>query len=461
MGKRKSFLKAGSLYFVGNIFDKAVAFITVPIFTRLLSTSDYGIANTYLSWVSIITVIITLSIGNSFRTACVDYKKEINKYASSVFFLGTISAVFITIIILIASHIIHIDLQDNLILLCCIQSYATSIIAAIQWKYLIELEYIKRTIIQCLPNLIIIIISVILINNMEADRYLGKIYAYVSVNTFIALGYLIYYAFNGRTFIKIEYWKYALAFSMPLIFHSLSNTILAQADRSMITTLRSPSETGIYSLAYQFGMVPAVITATVESVWIPWFTKKMQNGEEESINKFSIPYINIVVLSCICIMLVAPEVLIWMTPESYNEGVYIIAPVVFARFLMFLASISIDLEYYNKRTKSIALNTIIAAIINISLNFIFIPRYGGIAAAYTTVVAYGVSFIAHCYVAHRQNPRLFGFKIYILPFFEVLIFSIITNLIMNYTLARWIIAMVIGMVFLVTTYKYYKRIKET
>ena len=57
--KEKKILKAGTLYFIGNIFDKAVAFITVPIFTRMLSTSDYGVTTTYLSWVSILTVIIT------------------------------------------------------------------------------------------------------------------------------------------------------------------------------------------------------------------------------------------------------------------------------------------------------------------------------------------------------------------------------------------------------------------
>ena len=49
MNKKKTLLKASSLYFLGNIFDKAIAFITIPIFTRLLSTEDYGIIGTYLS----------------------------------------------------------------------------------------------------------------------------------------------------------------------------------------------------------------------------------------------------------------------------------------------------------------------------------------------------------------------------------------------------------------------------
>ena len=75
----KTILKTGSFYLFGNIFDKAVAFITMPIFTHLLSTDDYGISSTYLSWVSILAVIITLSVGNSVRMGVVDFKESADK----------------------------------------------------------------------------------------------------------------------------------------------------------------------------------------------------------------------------------------------------------------------------------------------------------------------------------------------------------------------------------------------
>ena len=58
-------VKIGTLYLIGNIFNKAIAFITIPIFTRLLTTEEYGIVNTYTSWASILMVIVGLSLGNS------------------------------------------------------------------------------------------------------------------------------------------------------------------------------------------------------------------------------------------------------------------------------------------------------------------------------------------------------------------------------------------------------------
>lgn len=107
--KEKKILKAGTLYFIGNIFDKAVAFITVPIFTRMLSTSDYGVTTTYLSWVSILTVIITLSLGNSIRTAVVDFESDKDGYLSSIFALGTISAIIMSGGICIVSYMLGTD----------------------------------------------------------------------------------------------------------------------------------------------------------------------------------------------------------------------------------------------------------------------------------------------------------------------------------------------------------------
>lgn len=455
--KEKKILKAGTLYFIGNIFDKAVAFITVPIFTRMLSTSDYGVTTTYLSWVSILTVIITLSLGNSIRTAVVDFESDKDGYLSSIFTLGTISAIIMSGGICIVSYMLGTDADlFRLIVCCCMQAYATSIIQAIQWRYMMDVKYLARTMLQSLPNIVVIVLSIYFIYTMEDNKYWGRIYAYVAVYVVLGLAYFIYYLFKGKKPFSVKYWKYALAFSLPIIFHSLSSVILSQADRTMITWLRSSAETGIYSLAYQFGMVPQVFMTTFENVWIPWFTKKMQSNEKNEVNKMARPYINTIAILCCGIMLVAPEILKIMTIESYYSAVYIIAPVICAIFLLFLSSVSIDLEYYLKKTGTIASNTIVAAVINIILNYIFIARFGAVAAAFTTMASYAVSFVMHYCVARKLDSELFDFKIYILPIMVVSFFTILTNLLMEYVIIRWGIGVILGILFLYNSLKVIK-----
>lgn len=448
MQKKSTAAKAGTLYFIGNIFDKAVAFITIPIFTRMLSTADYGVTTTYLSWVSILSVIITLSLGNSIRTAVVDFAEDKDGYMSSIFALGTLSALIMTAVLCGISLAAGTSYSVKLVLLCCVHSYSASIIAAVQWRYMMELNYVKRTALQCLPNLLIIVISVILILRIDEQKYMGRVYAYAIVMLIIGIAYAVFYFGKGRTIYKKEYWKYALNFSLPIIFHSLSVVILSQADRTMITWLKNSSETGIYGLAYQFGMVPLVITTTLENVWIPWFTERMEKGDKKSINEMVVPYINLAALVCLGVMLVAPEVLKFMTTEEYYDAVYMIAPVVLATYLIFVASVSIDLEYYLKKTKHIATNTMVAAIVNIVLNYIFIPMYGGRAAAYTTVVSYVVSFAMHCVVARRMDKELFPVKIYIKPITFMCIGTMVTCFLMGKMAVRWGIAVLVGLLLL-------------
>jgi O-antigen/teichoic acid export membrane protein len=456
MGTKNKFIKAGGLYLLGNLFDKAIAFITVPIFTRLLSTADYGVYSTYASWVSILAVILTLSVGNSVRVGVVDFKESINSYISSIFTLATLSAFVIGIVLIIICNFFPIAHLKHLILLCLIQAYATSIIQTVQIKYMMELKYIQRTVLQCLPNIVVVILAIALIKKMDHDKYLGRIIPGALVFFVIALAYIIYYIFAGRTFYNHEYWRYALTFSLPVIFHSLSTVILQQADKSMITWLRSSSETGIYSLAYQFGMVPLVITTTVENIWVPWFTQRMETKNKARVNIMVFPYVTIVAIICSGVMLVAPEVLKFMTTPDYYGAVYIIPPVVLATFFMFLASVSLDLEYYKKKTKSIAINTLIAAIVNIILNYLFIPIYGATAAAYTTVVSYVISFLMHYIVARHLDPELFPIGLYIPSICIVVLFNILTITLMDYPYIRWTIGILLAAISVIAGMKFFR-----
>ena len=81
-------LKIGSIYLIANVKNKAIAFITIPIFTRLLSTGEYAIVSTYTSYVLILQYLMGFSSEYTIRNAYVDYKNEIDEYmASCTYFL--------------------------------------------------------------------------------------------------------------------------------------------------------------------------------------------------------------------------------------------------------------------------------------------------------------------------------------------------------------------------------------
>lgn len=153
-------LHAGSLYLFGNLSNKAIAFLTIPIFTRIMSTADYGIVNTYLSWVSILSVIIGLSLGSSIRSAYLDFKDDLEEYISSTIFLSVLNFILSSTIVIIFSYFFIKKIDIILVLFCLIQSFMTFIMNSISIKYMVKFDYIKNTLLLALPNVIITIISV-------------------------------------------------------------------------------------------------------------------------------------------------------------------------------------------------------------------------------------------------------------------------------------------------------------
>ena len=313
------------------------------------------------------------------------------------------------------------------------------------------MEYVKRTLLLSLPNLSAALLGIITLYVVPETQYWGRIVPKVIVSFLVASVLLHSFYKKGQKFVDKSNWHYGLVYSLPLIFHGLANTVLAGFDYTMITAYRSASETGIYSVAFTLGMSIGVIKSSMESVWIPWFTEHMNSNKKEVVNTMAQKYIGINTVLCICVMLCLPEVLYLFTDRAYWGGASLIPPIVLASFITILYSLSVDVEYYYKTTKFIAINTIIAAIVNMILNFLFIPKYGALAAAYTTVASYFLSFVLHYVYARRVDKELFPFSTYILP-----ILLTVAGVFLASAISLWHIRWGIAFALLLTGGLYYK-----
>ena len=444
-------LKDGGLYLFGNLFDKAIAFITVPIFTRLMTTTEYGLSSTYSSYVGILSVIISLSLANSIRNAYVDYKDVLNKYISSVFTLGFINFCVISAILVFANMKFAV-VEKYFLMFCLIQSFNSFFVNSMIVKFMIQENAKKRTILQVLPNFMATLLSVILLLNMNEHKEYGRIIPMCLTVSVFGCCIFLFYLLKEHEYINLKYWKYALSISIPLIFHGLSVNILSSSDRMLLTLLREAAETGVYSVVYNFGMISTVITTSLEGVWIPFFTKKMLKADKESVNNYARVYIELCTVFFCGLMIISPEVLVIFASKKYESGVYLIIPIVLATYFQFLYTLSVNAEFYYKKTKIIAVNTVIAAGINFGLNIMFIPHFGALAAAATTVIAYLVSFIFHYLYCKRIDRELFPARMFLLPVCTVLGFTVFQYITMDYVILRWIFGILFLFAYLLCMY---------
>lgn len=447
--KLNKYFKATGMYTVGSVFNKAISLLLLPIFTRLLSTSSYGIVSTYTSWVNVVTIIVGAQLNLTIRPAMTDYKKDINKYIFSINLLSFFIFIFLLIVLSIITKIFFSDIILILTIFGLIQSFFTSIINVELQKQMMQLEYMKRTLLLALPNLIAALLGIIYIVLIPSIDYMGRIITMVAVYIIIGGYYFVKYFKIGKIKKISSYWKYAIAFSGPLIFHGIASVLLNNIDRTMITMFNNTSETGLYSVAYTMGMALIAVTSAMESVWIPWFTKKIESNQIKKINDVGKIYVIIGSLVCIILMLLMPEVLKIFADKEYWDAIYILPPIMLSSYMVFLFTISANIEYYYKSTKFVALNTIIATIINIILNVFFIPKFGALAAAYTTLISYLISFVLHFKYANNLNKSMLPFKTYIKPITAVSISTIFTYLFINNIILRWGISIVIIIILLV------------
>jgi O-antigen/teichoic acid export membrane protein len=456
--KSKSVVKSGSLYIFGNLFNKAVAFITVPIFTRLLTTEEYGIINIYTSWVNLMAVIVGLSLGNSIRNAYVDMREELGEYISSIFTLAVVNFAAVCVVVALLAN--HISLPNELIWFCLMESFSNFIINAVVMRYVMEEEAVKRTALLVLPNLLGAILSVVLISMLTQNKQYGRIIATCVVTSLFGIGLMLYYMIRYKTFFNKKFWMYALPISIPLVFHGISCNILGTSDRSVITYFCGAAAAGVYSLIYNLSMVSSVVISSAESVWLPRMTRSLQKQDYKTFNHEVLIYVYIVLFAFCGLLTFAPELILLLGGKEYLSGLTMIFPIVASSFVMFIYSIYVNIEYYYKKTRMIAIATVVAAALNLLLNFIFIPYFGVTAAAYTTLVSYFISFLLHSLNAKNVDKQAVPYKILIAPVAIIIVAGIITSMTVDKMLLRWGIMIVLGLIYGILCWKILLQEKE-
>lgn len=459
MDKIVDFKKASSFYLIGTLFNKGIGFITVPIFTRILTLEDYGIVTTYNSWVSILMVFMSLALYMAIRSSFVDYNGETQKFLSVITSFTCAYGCAFSAIVLAILYILPININIGLVALCLLQALSTAIIEDVSMFLMMRYQYKARTAIMVLPNLLSTIIAIVIIKFvLNTDLYLGRVIPNVII-TLLFGTFALFYALRGakERFYK-PYLVYALKISIPLVFHGIALNILSQSDRTMISAIRNNAETGIYGLIYNFSMIATVITISFDGIWIPYFTNNMNERRFQKINQSSIKYIEFMTMAMISVVLLGPEIVKLLATEEYWEGISIIPPIVLANYVIFLYTMYVNVEHYYKKTFFISVNTTIAALSNIVLNFFFISRWGYVGAAYTTLISYLLALGLHFYYARKLNNELFPIKQFMLPCIlitgTVFVFYIFTE----FWLIRWLFALGITLFLAIKEREYIKEI---
>lgn len=411
-GKLDSFVKIGMVYTLSNIIIKGMAFLTTPIFTRLMSQEEYGSFSNISSWANIISIIVTLSLYSSINRAKYDYDETIKEYMSTITVLGSAFTFIVWLLIEVKIEFWEVifDMERLYIRSIMFYSLFTPAVQTLIAKHRMYNEY-KNVIVLTWITLFVSTFASLGLTYVMSNKLMGRVIGNYAIIAVVDIVFWIYIIFQGKSF-SLKMCKYACVLSLPLLIHELSGVLLNSSDRIIINQLCGAKPAALYSIAYTIAMVITVVLSSLNQAWVPWFFDKLKNNEVSMIRNSVPKYVTGFTLGCIGLMLFGPEMILIFGGKSYAEAVYIIPPVCLAIEIQFIYTLYVNIEFFLKKTTYISIATAGATIINIALNYLMIPRYGYIVAAYTTVIGYGFSLLFHYIICRRTIYRnLFEKKI--------------------------------------------------
>ncbi|MHA2366667.1 MAG: lipopolysaccharide biosynthesis protein, partial [Candidatus Hodarchaeales archaeon] len=440
-------------YFFVNVATIGLSIITIPIFTRLYSQEDYGIISLYTAYLAIIVPIMTLNASSAVGRYYYEETEDFNEFlGTTIILVGSIFAISVMITVLFFDTISNIINLTDLLLGLMLVSAVFTIIGQIYFQVLIPQKRSKEvSIINVTSAYFTTGIAIILVISLEKNKYLGQIFASLLVRLVISV-YFIYKLYQiTKLTVSKKHLKYILAYSVPELPYILSSNIIAQFDRIMIGDYEDTSAVGIYSIGYNIASLLMMVIAAINTAIAPDFYKFYNQNQISRLDRLTKRVFSIIVIGATGLILFTDEIFRILVDKKFHDGKEVVSIVVFG--LIFYAMFTIYVKYitYTKKTIYLAIIMLTSGISNVLLNVMFIPKYGYIAAAYTTAISYFILFflswtISKYHLKTKTTPISYIWKQTILFFLLILLYYIIIPQISNYIILFLLKIMVLGVI---------------
>ncbi len=395
--------KASFWFLVCSFLQKGISILTTPVFTRLLSTGEYGQYNVFSSWMGIITIFVTLNLyAGVYTQGLVKFDKERKVFSSSLQGLTTIMVMGWTAVYLVFREfwntLFSLSTVQMLAMLVMIwSSTAFSFWAASQR---VQYRYKALVIITLIVSFAKPVISIVFIL-LATDKVTARILALVLTELIGYSGFYIIQMKSGKKFISKKFWKYAVLYNLPLVPHYLSQTVLNSADRIMIKNMVGSVEAGIYSLAYSVSMIMSLFNSALMQTISPWIYQKIRNRKIKAIASVAYLSLGIIAVVNLILIVLAPEVIAVFAPYEYHEAIWVIPPVAMSVYFMYSYDLFAKFAFYYEKTNFIMMASVCGAVFNVVLNYLFIKQFGYMAAGYTTLACYIIYAVGHYFFMNK------------------------------------------------------------
>ncbi|MCF2628203.1 oligosaccharide flippase family protein [Fusobacterium mortiferum] len=442
--------------FIGNMGSKLISFILLPVYTRLLTTKEFGKIELVLSYSNLLLPIFSFLMCEAiFRLAMKKSKEEKIEYFTNYLLLGNFTIIFSFYIFYLINKMYKINFEVSLNVLFLI------LIVIFNYEYLKQflkvLDFIKEySLLGIVYTLLYMGLNLYLIRIKGVNGYFESI---IITNLILIIIIIIYFKilkFFQITKLNFNTMCEGIFYVIPLIPTSMIWWVINLSNRIILNQFYSLEYIGIYSVANKFSLILNTIFMIFYS---SWQISAVREGEKKEYKYFYTTVFKVIelILTITIIMLLFFLQYFYerIIGKEYIEALKYISVLIFGTLYSSFSSFMGVNYIVFKKTKNAFYTGIFIAILNIILNMILIPTYGILGACLSNFLSYFLFFI----IRKIDSAKLVELKIsnkYIL-FYTIWSFSI-GFLFYNYNTINMLYIIILIIIYIASNIKFLNNI---
>lgn len=445
-------------YFFATVTLKAAAIITIPLFTRYLTTEEYGIVSLFHSYVGIVIIVFPFYLYSAVGRYYYERKDDLNIFIGTALSLSMSAFVF-SLILYISFDLSFLSFgpKDNTLIYLLFLAVPLKIIVNIYFQIIVPQRnsglYAK---LQILEGYINIVFSVSFVLLLTQKKYYGQIYG-VIISSFVIFIYAIYHIKKIVKFsIKLSHIKYILLFSLPQIPYALGGVILEQFGRMILGSQNKFSDLGIYSLGFQVAVLYSFLTTSIRTALLPDFYNFLNTSEYEKLTNLFRKILTLSAIPAFFLISFAREMIYLLADKKFYNSHHIVPFLVIGYVFFDLFYVYSPYFEYKKHTWTLSLIVISCGILNIILNYFLINIFGYIGSGYSFTISYSFMFILTWIILKIfYSIQITSITIIIRPIVILIVFTLllfVTDIIISNTITNFSIRLISFIVFMGSNY---------
>jgi len=408
--KIRQLTKSLAIYGAGDVAVQAINFLLLPVYVNYLTKADYGVLALLASVEAPVKLFFRWGIDGAFMRFWYDCEDERarQRLASTLFFFllalnGALLAASLVAAPVISARVLQTPGYTVALQLVLLNTFAIGFTFIPFHVLRMQDRAGEFSVLTLARSVSTLLLRIVLVIGLGMG-VMGVVVADIVVTAALMVVMVRWFAPLIRTTFSYAILRRSLAFGLPRVPHGFALQVMSVGDRFVMARYLPTDAIGVYSMGVSFGLIQKIALGAFEYAWAPFYYATSREADARRVFAAVTTYgVALLALMTAGLSAIAVDLLDIVTHGQYVEAAGVVtwtAVGVFFYGIYLLTSIGLNITSH---TEYYPVSTAIGAAVNIALNFLWIPRYGIVGAAWANAAAYALQ----AGVAYRLSQRFY------------------------------------------------------